>query len=483
MENSDSRTESGASPASLTTAGHRPTQDNSPPPPGRTVCDDECCDLVTVPARQGLEAVDILRRGAGDTIGPVLHDGGCDTLGFLVPPGTADGWDLPGSACTQTFGRGMRGYAQPDPGPTVPEPPVAGTGWSCRRATRPTPSRTPRCCAPRSARRPAPSRPPTTAADTGSGRSRPLVGPAPPGTPIMVRWQGTGVPGKGRRPSSRWTAGSPSCADRQRPRAWTLLVDAPPRDRRPAHLARPAGPFSCSPCRPPRKAAVLRRLTSPVADAATRRSLGRCTVPDALVRRGLPLAIPHGPRPRARRPPPAQGLAGVADGWADLAVAARVVAPHPRAPPAGVPHRRPQCCRPGGFYAARPRRRVVRSARVCRPAAPRRAFPDALASVPARAARQAVRQRGAARRHALPVAESDPAQRERPHPARVEHGRGLDFSGGAAAVRTPTRSPAGAAAVGRFRSRLVASVSTRRSRPWARCRARSQKPRPWPRRP
>lgn len=65
------------------------------------------CDLVTVPARQGLEAVDILRR-ACDGLGPVLHDNTCDTLGFLVPPGTADGWDLPGSACTQTFGRGVR---------------------------------------------------------------------------------------------------------------------------------------------------------------------------------------------------------------------------------------------------------------------------------------------------------------------------------------------------------------------------------------
>ena len=55
------------------------------------------CDLVTVPTRQGLEAVDILRRGALDavgpvmTVGPVLHDDTCDTLGFLVPPGTADG--------------------------------------------------------------------------------------------------------------------------------------------------------------------------------------------------------------------------------------------------------------------------------------------------------------------------------------------------------------------------------------------------------
>ncbi|MFD9337720.1 hypothetical protein ACFWBF_25470 [Streptomyces sp. NPDC060028] len=67
-------------------------------------------DLVTVPTRQGLEAVDIIRRAASQAggVGPVLHDGSGDTLGFLVPPGTADAWDLPGSACTQTNGRGMR---------------------------------------------------------------------------------------------------------------------------------------------------------------------------------------------------------------------------------------------------------------------------------------------------------------------------------------------------------------------------------------
>ncbi|MFF9778954.1 hypothetical protein ACF1HJ_35595 [Streptomyces sp. NPDC013978] len=70
------------------------------------------CDLVTVPTRQGLEAVDILRRGALDavgpvmTVGPVLHDDTRDTLGFLVPPGTADAWDVPGSTCTQSDGRG-----------------------------------------------------------------------------------------------------------------------------------------------------------------------------------------------------------------------------------------------------------------------------------------------------------------------------------------------------------------------------------------
>lgn len=63
-------------------------------------------DLVTVPARHGLEAVDILRRSA-PSVGPVVHDGPCDTLGFVVPQGTADAWDMPGSACTETAGRGV----------------------------------------------------------------------------------------------------------------------------------------------------------------------------------------------------------------------------------------------------------------------------------------------------------------------------------------------------------------------------------------
>lgn len=77
------------------------------------------CDLVTVPSRQGLEAVDILRLR--NKVGPVLHDAPGDTLGFLVPPGTADRWDLPGSACTQTSLR--------PPGAAAGEPPVVGTGW------------------------------------------------------------------------------------------------------------------------------------------------------------------------------------------------------------------------------------------------------------------------------------------------------------------------------------------------------------------
>ncbi|MFB4196449.1 hypothetical protein [Streptomyces carpaticus] len=76
------------------------------------------CDLVTVPAREGLEAVDLMVRLLNGT-GPVLHDRNGDTLGFLVPPGTAERWDVPGSACTPTYG-------QPQ---GMGRPPVTGTGW------------------------------------------------------------------------------------------------------------------------------------------------------------------------------------------------------------------------------------------------------------------------------------------------------------------------------------------------------------------
>ncbi|MCD9141605.1 hypothetical protein [Streptomyces albireticuli] len=106
--------------SSRTTALHQPRQDHSPSPRvPQVTLDAGPCDLVTVPARQGLEAVDILRLRDG--VGPVLHDGECDTLGFLVPPGTADAWDVPGSACTQTFGQGEQ--------PGLEEPPIMGTGW------------------------------------------------------------------------------------------------------------------------------------------------------------------------------------------------------------------------------------------------------------------------------------------------------------------------------------------------------------------
>ncbi|MES9519932.1 hypothetical protein [Streptomyces capoamus] len=98
-----------------TSQSNEPRTSSSAPVAGATAC-----DLVTVPTRQGLEAVDILRRAAADAVGPVLHDDGCGTLGFLVPAGTAAGWDVPGSTCTGTDGRGLR---------TDPEPPVEGSDW------------------------------------------------------------------------------------------------------------------------------------------------------------------------------------------------------------------------------------------------------------------------------------------------------------------------------------------------------------------
>ncbi|MER7971776.1 hypothetical protein ABTX35_22765 [Streptomyces sp. NPDC096080] len=110
--------------APRTVAGPPPTADGGPPR-----CPASACDLVTVPARQGLVAVEILRRSAvegaagaraAENMGPVLHDDGCDTLGFLVPPGTAAAWDVPGSTCTETDGRGLS---------LDPAPPVEGSDW------------------------------------------------------------------------------------------------------------------------------------------------------------------------------------------------------------------------------------------------------------------------------------------------------------------------------------------------------------------
>ncbi len=101
-------------PRTPTTAPGAPGRTYGTPPPAAA------CDVVTVPARQGLEAVDILRRAAGEAVGPVLHDGG-GTLGFLVPPGTAEAWDLPGSTCAETDGRGPV---------LAPRPPAAAeSGW------------------------------------------------------------------------------------------------------------------------------------------------------------------------------------------------------------------------------------------------------------------------------------------------------------------------------------------------------------------
>ena len=89
------------------------------------------CDLVVVPTRYGLEAVDILLRGAGDGVGPVLHDDGHDTLGFLVPPGTAADWNVPGSTCTGSARAEDGGAKTPGRGPgRAPGEPVgSGPDW------------------------------------------------------------------------------------------------------------------------------------------------------------------------------------------------------------------------------------------------------------------------------------------------------------------------------------------------------------------
>ncbi|WP_338320592.1 hypothetical protein, partial [Streptomyces lonarensis] len=105
---------------------------------GRAAHHETPCDLVTVPAREGLEAVDILRLRSG--VGPVIHDRDGDTLGFLVPPGTARDWNLPGSACTETYGT-PPGSCQP---PVTDAPPCE------RRPPRPNRPRG----APRNALRP-----------------------------------------------------------------------------------------------------------------------------------------------------------------------------------------------------------------------------------------------------------------------------------------------------------------------------------------
>ncbi|WP_374204014.1 hypothetical protein [Streptomyces sp. HPF1205] len=81
-----------------------PTPEGSASPPD--------CDMVTVPARQGLEAADLLRLSHGG-VGPVLHDRTGDSLAFLVPPGTAEAWDVPGSECTHPGG----------------QPPAPHAGW------------------------------------------------------------------------------------------------------------------------------------------------------------------------------------------------------------------------------------------------------------------------------------------------------------------------------------------------------------------
>lgn len=87
-------------------------------------------ELVTVPAREGLEAADLLRLRA--SVGPVVHDRTGDTLGFVVPPGTAERWDVPGSTCARAVG--AFGPAQP---PVSDGRWLVAPGGTAARATEP----------------------------------------------------------------------------------------------------------------------------------------------------------------------------------------------------------------------------------------------------------------------------------------------------------------------------------------------------------
>ncbi|SFD33923.1 hypothetical protein [Streptomyces aidingensis] len=121
------------SPTSLspTPLSSTPAARSALPPAAGGAAGESPWDLVTVPAREGLEAVDILRLRSA--VGPVLHDRDGDTVGFLVPPGTWKSWDLPGSACTQTCG----------PARAAEGPPVTGAGWVLPPGSTGTPATAP----------------------------------------------------------------------------------------------------------------------------------------------------------------------------------------------------------------------------------------------------------------------------------------------------------------------------------------------------
>nr|WP_084724718.1 hypothetical protein [Streptacidiphilus melanogenes] len=81
--------------------------------------------MVTVPERQGLETVDILRLRGG--CGAVLLEDAESTLSFLVPFGTAAKWQLPGSSCraVPAPGAGSQWLLPPavgGPGPVLTDP-------------------------------------------------------------------------------------------------------------------------------------------------------------------------------------------------------------------------------------------------------------------------------------------------------------------------------------------------------------------------
>ncbi|MFK4064815.1 spermidine synthase [Streptomyces sp. NPDC029674] len=242
--------------------------------------------------------------------------------------------------------------------------------------------------------------------------------------------------------------------DRDRPRAWTLLVDGAPQShvdledpayldfeyqRRIGHIADLVAP----PGKPVHAvhlgggAFTLARYIAATRPRSTQQVVERDTALVQLVRRELPL-VPQS-RIRVRGTDAREGLAKIADGWADLVIAdvfsgARTPA-HLTSTEFLTDVRR--VLKPGGYYTANLAdgpplahlRGQLATAAVL--------FPElALAADPAvlRGKRFGNAVLLASDRE-LPVAELTRRCAGDPHPGRVEHGRGLrDFGGGAAAV-------------------------------------------------
>ncbi|MEU0742596.1 fused MFS/spermidine synthase [Streptomyces sp. NPDC006134] len=242
--------------------------------------------------------------------------------------------------------------------------------------------------------------------------------------------------------------------DRDRPRAWTLLIDGAPQSHvdldDPAYLSfeyqRRLGhviDLVAPPGRPVRAvhlgggALTLARYVAATRPRSTQQAVERDAALVHLVRRELPLD--PGARIRVRSADAREGLAKVPDGWADLVIAdvfsgARTPAHLTSAEFLDEVRR---ALAPGGVYAANladgPPLAHLRG-QIATAAA---RFPElALIADPAvlRGKRfgNAVL---AASGHPLPVAELTRRAASDPHPARVEHGRALtDFTGGAVPV-------------------------------------------------
>ena len=242
--------------------------------------------------------------------------------------------------------------------------------------------------------------------------------------------------------------------DRDRARAWTLLIDGAPQSHvdldDPAHLSfeyqRRLGhviDLAAPPGRPVHAvhlgggAFTLARYLAATRPRSTQQVVERDAALVQLVRRALPLD-PNA-RIRVRSTDARDGLAKVPDGWADLVVAdvfsGRRTPAHLTSVEFLADVRR--VLKEGGLYTANladgPPLAHLRG----QISTAQAVFPElALVADPAvlRGKRfgNAVL---AASAHPLPVAELTRRAASDPHPARVEHGRALtDFTGGAPAV-------------------------------------------------